>query len=83
MKITMKKMLLLAGVAIVMTIAASCEKRDCVCRYYDQNGSYVAEENWDGDQVSGSQCQLMENTPVVEVDNETIIASSVSCTNEW
>ena len=78
----MKKLFLLSSIAAVMLLA-SCEKRDCVCRYYDQNGSYVAEENWDGDQVSGSQCQLMENNTVVEVDNETIIASTVSCTNEW
>ena len=79
----MKKLLLVTGIAAAMILAASCEHSDCVCRYYDQNGAYVAEESWDGNQVSGSQCQLMENTPVVEVDNETIIASSVSCTNEW
>ena len=78
----MKKLFLLSSIAAVMLLA-SCEKRDCVCRYYDQNGSYVAEENWDGDQVSGSQCQLMENNTVVEVDNETIVASSVNCSSEW
>ena len=82
MNITMKKLFLLSSIAAVMLLA-SCEKRDCVCRYYDQNGSYVAEENWDGDQVSGSQCQLMENNTVVEVDNETIVASSVNCSSEW
>ena len=79
----MKKLLLVTGIAAAMILAASCEHSDCVCRYYDQNGTYVAEENWDGDQVSGSQCQLMENNNIVEVDNETVIASSVSCSNEW
>ena len=82
LNITRKKLFLLSSIAAVMLLA-SCEKRDCVCRYYDQNGSYVAEENWDGDQVSGSQCQLMENNTVVEVDNETIVASSVNCSSEW
>ena len=82
-KETMKKILLCASVAVSMMLAASCEHSDCVCRYYDQNGTYMAEENWDGDQVSGAQCQLMENNTTVEVDNETIVASSVSCSNEW
>ena len=79
----MKKLLFLSIITASIMLATSCEKRDCVCRYYDQNGAYVAEENWDGDQVSGSQCQLMENNTTVEVDNETVVASSVSCTNEW
>lgn len=83
MNITMKKLLFLTTIAASMMLVTSCEKRDCVCRYYDQNGSYVAEENWDGDQVSGSQCQLMENNTTVEIDNETVVASSVSCSNEW
>lgn len=79
----MKKLLFLSIITAAIMLATSCEKRDCVCRYYDQNGTYVAEENWDGDQVSGSQCQLMENNTTVEVDNETVVASSVSCSNEW
>ena len=78
----MKKLLLLSGIAVAM-LAASCEHSDCVCRYYDQNGTYVAEENWDGSQVSNAQCQAMENNTSVEVDDQTIIASSVSCSNEW
>lgn len=79
----MKKLLLLSSIAAAMMMAVSCENRDCVCRYYDQNGTYVAEENWDGDQVSGAQCQAMENNTTVEVEDQTVVASSVSCSNEW
>jgi len=78
----MKKLFLLAAAAVAV-MAAACEHSDCVCRYYDQNGAYVAEENWDGSQISNSQCQAMENNTSVEVDNQTIVASSVSCSNEW
>ena len=79
----MKKLILLSCIAAAIMLAASCENSDCVCRYYDQNGAYMAEENWDGDQVSGAQCQQMENNTTVEVDDQTVVASSVSCTNEW
>lgn len=78
----MKKLFLLAAVTIAMLVAA-CEHSDCVCRYYDQNGTAVAQEDWDGSQVSASQCQAMENNNVVEVDNQTIVASNVSCSTEW
>lgn len=79
----MKKLLFLSIIAAAIMLVTSCEKRDCVCRYYDQNNSYITEENWDGDQVSSSQCQAMENNTTVEIDNDTIVASSVSCSNEW
>lgn len=79
----MKKILLCASVAAAIMLAASCEHSDCVCRYYDQNGTAVAQEDWDGNQVSASQCQAMENNNVVEVDNQTIVASNVSCSTEW
>ena len=64
-------------------MAAACEHSDCVCRYYDQNGKTVAQEDWDGSQFSSSQCQAMEDNKVVEVDNHTIVASNVSCSTEW
>ncbi|MBP5401146.1 MAG: hypothetical protein J6Y35_05905 [Bacteroidales bacterium] len=78
----MKKLFLLAAVIVAM-LTAACEHSDCVCRYYDQNGTAVAQEDWDGSQVSASQCQAMENNNVVEVDNQTIVASNVSCSTEW
>lgn len=78
----MKKLFFLATVAIAM-MAASCEHSDCVCRYYDKNGTTVAQEDWDGSQISASQCEEMENNKVVEVDNQTVIASNVSCSTEW
>lgn len=78
----MKKTIFIAIVAVLFTMV-SCEQKDCVCRYYDHNGAYVAEEDWDGDQISPSQCQAMENNTSVEVNDQIIVASTVSCTNEW
>lgn len=79
----MKKLFFLTAIVATMVLVASCEHSDCVCRYYDQNGTYVAQEDWDGSQVSATQCQAMENNNVVEVDNQTIVASNVSCSTEW
>lgn len=79
----MKKILFLSCFVATMMLAASCEHSDCVCRYYDQNGTAVAQEDWDGSQVSASQCEAMENNNVVEVDNQTVVASNVSCSTEW
>lgn len=79
----MKKLLLLLGITISVMLISSCEHSDCVCRYYDQNGTAVAQEDWDGSQVSASQCQAMENNNIVEVDNQPIVASNVSCSTEW
>ena len=81
--ITMKKLLLVSCIATALMMAASCEHSDCVCRYYDKNGTTVAQEDWDGSQISASQCEEMENNKVVEVDNQTVIATNVSCSTEW
>lgn len=58
----MKKIMsfLLVGTALVLF--NSCEK-DCVCKTYDNSdGHLVTVEDWDGDDVSKSDCQGMNRT---------------------
>lgn len=80
----MKKILSLTAVAaLAIGMFSACEKSDCLCKYYDASNTEVARESWDGEDVNSSECEDLESNKSVEVDDQVIAASTVSCSQEW
>ena len=70
-------------IAVGIFVLASCERADCLCKYYDENNQILGYDSWDGDQVSSEQCVLFQNDSTVEVNGNDVVASSVSCSTSW
>ncbi|MCK9339289.1 MAG: hypothetical protein PHQ33_00360 [Bacteroidales bacterium] len=80
----MKKIISITAIALfTIGIFSACEQSDCLCRYYDESGTEVARDSWDGESVNASECEALENNDSIEVDDEIIAASSVSCSQSW
>lgn len=80
----MKKYFGFIAIALLLGIfTTACEQSDCLCRYYDANGQEIARDSWDGEDINASECESKENTTQVEIDDEIIATSSVSCAQEW
>ena len=67
----------------LLGMLVSCEKKDCLCKYYDQDNSLVARESFDGEEVDASACSRKQNDKKVEVHDTTFYATSVSCSTSW
>lgn len=79
----MKKILSFIAIAAVILALSSCERSDCLCKYYDENNQILGYDSWDGDQVSNEQCALFQNDNTVEVNGDDVVASSVHCSTSW
>lgn len=77
----MKKILYVAMTFALVFAFNACENSDCECKYYDENSRIIASESWDGDDISS--CQNLENDSTVEINDQVLAVSSISCSESW
>ena len=80
----MNKVLCFSAFIAVAMFFASCNK-DCICRYYNSNNAVINTEVYDSDEISNAECADMDGSKdvTIEVDDNTQVASHVSCSASW